>query len=97
MATQLRLYTINRHCLHQFAEEWRDRILPLRTEHGFHVLGAWVITETNQFAWLMSYSGDETWNDREASYYASTARAGLEPNPARLIARTEEYFVDQLV
>ena len=97
MATQLRLFTINRDCLQQFAEEWQDKILPLRTEHGFHVLSAWVIAETNQFAWLISYSGDESWNDREASYYASASRAGLEPNPARLIARAEEYFVDQLV
>jgi len=60
MTVQLRLYTINRGCLRQFAEEWKANVLPLRLEHGFRVHGAWIIEETNQFAWLIGYDGPES-------------------------------------
>ena len=94
MAAQLRLYTINRGQLAQFAEEWREMIRPLRLELGFQIGGAWLVEETNQFVWLLSYSGPESWETQDAAYYSSPRRQEMEPNPARLIARVEEYFVE---
>ena len=97
MAIQLRLYTINNGCLHLFAQEWKELVLPLRLEHCFRILGAWIIEETNQFAWLMGFEGQESWEEKEMTYYNSAKRKAMEPNPARLIARSEEYFVDTIL
>ncbi len=97
MPTQLRLYTIDQGRLRQFAEEWKGSVLPLRLEHGFQVHDAWIIEETNQFAWLISYEGTESWEAKESTYYASEKRKTMEPNPARLIARPEQYFVESIL
>ena len=97
MFIQLRLYTINSGCLQLFAKEWKEKVLPLRIEHGFRIVGAWTIEETNQFAWLISFEGQEGWEEKEKAYYNSVNRKEMEPNPARLIARSEEYFVDTIL
>ena len=97
MTVQLRLYTINQACLRQFAEGWKANVLPLRTEHGFRVHDAWIIEETNQFVWLIGYEGSESWEAKESAYYASDKRKAMAPNPARLIARPEQYFVESIL
>lgn len=38
MKTQLRIYTINRGQLQQFAQERKELVLPLRIEHGFKTI-----------------------------------------------------------
>ena len=97
MTVQLRLYTINSGCLRQFAEEWKANVLPLRLEHGFRVHDAWIIEETNQFAWLIGYDGPESWAAVESAYYGSDKRKAMAPDPARLIARPEQYFVESIL
>ncbi len=97
MTVQLRLYTINSGCLRQFAEEWKANVLPLRLEHGFRVHDAWIIEETNQFAWLIGYDGTESWAAKESAYYGSDKRKAMAPDPARLIARPEQYFVESIL
>ena len=97
MTTQLRIYTINRGQLHQFAQEWKEKVLPLRVAHGFQIEAAWTVEATNQFVWVLSYQGDEDWPAKEAAYYASTERASIEPNPARLIARAEELEIERVL
>ncbi len=72
-------------------------VLPLRIEHGFRIHGAWTIEETNQFAWLISYEGRESWEVKESAYYSSVNRKAMEPNPARLISRSEQYSVDSIL
>ncbi len=97
MPTQLRFYTINRDCLEQFAQEWKLNVLPLRRAHGFEIHQAWTIVQTNQFAWVISYDGAESWEAKERAYYDSTERREIQPNPARLIARTEEYAAENIL
>jgi hypothetical protein len=92
MATQLRIYTINRGQLQQFAREWQEKILPLRLKLGFTVDGAWLVEAQNQFVWLLSYHGPEKWDNMDRAYYESEERQAMSPDPARLIARAEEYF-----
>lgn len=91
MTTQIRIYTINRGQLQQFAAEWRQNILPLRQELGFQVGGAWLLEDTSQFVWQLSYDGSD-WSEKDGAYYTSPKRLAMDPNPARLIARAEEYF-----
>ena len=97
MATQLRVYTISRGSLTQFAEEWRQKVYPLRLEHGYDIHGAWIVEETHQFVWLISYEGAETWEEKEQEYYGSEVRQAMDPNPARLIARPEHYFLESIL
>lgn len=97
MPTQLRIYTINRGSLQQFAEEWKQKVYPLRLEFGFQIHGAWILEKTNQFVWLISYDGPETWETREQAYYDSEKRKAMAPDPVRLIARPEQYFVESVL
>ena len=95
MKTQLRIYTINRGQLHQFAKEWEEKIRPLRESLGFQVAAAWLLEETSQFVWLLIYDGPQPWETLDAAYYTSPTRLAMNPNPARLIARAEEYFAEK--
>ena len=97
MPTQIRIYTIKEGQLQQFAEEWKENVYPLRLEHGFQIDGAWLIEKKAQFVWLLSYSGPESWAAKEEAYYASAARKAMDPNPARLILRPEEYFLESVL
>lgn len=93
MASQIHVYTINRGALDAFAAEWRDKIKPLRIKFGFEVLGGWKVEATNQFVWFLSYEGAD-WDARNQAFYQSAERRSLDPDPARHIARVEQYFVE---
>ena len=97
MPTRPKLAPINRDRLGQFAEEWKARVLPLRRAHGFEIERAWTIAQSNQFAWVISYDGPERWEAKERAYYDSCERREMTPNPARLIARIEEYVVEDIL
>jgi hypothetical protein len=94
MPTQLRIYTINRGALEQWSREWEEKIRPLRLQLGFKVMGAWKIPETNQFVWLLAYAGPEPWETRDQAFHESEERQSMQPDPARHIARIEQYFVE---
>ncbi len=97
MTLQMRIYTINKGELEQFVQEWAEKIRPLREKIGFQVYGAWINEATNQFIWLMGYEGSEAWEDRDQAYFNSPERKAMQPDPARLIARTEHYFVKSVI
>jgi hypothetical protein len=72
----------------QWLDEWKSKIVPLRVAHGFKVLGAWTVDDTDQFIWIISYDGPRSWKEAEADYYASPERKALDPDPARHLAQT---------
>lgn len=92
MPEQVRIYTINKGGLHQFVEEWNEKIRPLREKLGFKIVGAWTLEATNQFVWVQRYEGSKTWEEQDQAYFASDERRTMVPDPARLIARMEQYF-----
>ncbi|MBF6593434.1 MAG: NIPSNAP family protein [Thermaceae bacterium] len=94
MKTQLRIYTINKGQLEQFALEWSQKLKPLREKIGFRVLGAWTVADTNQFVWIMALDDAQHWERLDAAYFASQERKTMQPDPGRLIARMENHFVD---
>lgn len=69
-------------------------IYPLRVKTGFRVPSAWTVEATNQFIWLLAYDGPDTWEARDKAYFASEERRAMVPDPARHIARVEQYFVE---
>ena len=94
MPVQLRLYTINRGALDTFATEWQQTIKPLREKLGFQIPGAWKMAAANQFVWLMSLDDGEAWERLDRAYHDSPERKAMNPNPARHIARMEQYFIE---
>lgn len=94
MLTQLRVYTINRGALKDFADEWEQMIKPLRLKLGFSIEGAWTVEATNQFVWIMSYDGPKSWDTLDRAYFQSPERHAMQPDPARHIARMEHFFME---
>jgi len=94
MPVQLRIYTITPGGLQQFAREWQEKIRPVRERVGFSIPGAWSVPDTNQFVWLMEHPDAASWEERDRAYFDSDERKSMDPNPARLIAKMEQYFVD---
>ncbi|WP_254667943.1 NIPSNAP family protein [Streptomyces griseus] len=80
--TQVRTYTVREGLLDEWAQRWKAEILPLRLEWGFAIGGAWVDREHNQFVWLISYEGPETFAERNAMYWDSPARKSMDLDPA---------------
>jgi hypothetical protein len=83
MQWELRLYRAKPGELDDFVREWSNHVLPLRRAHGFEVLGPW-ITDDERFVWII-----DDLETADAAYYASGARAAIEPDPARHLAETE--------
>ncbi|MFH8769145.1 NIPSNAP family protein [Streptomyces sp. NPDC017958] len=92
--TQLRTYTVRDGLLDEWVERWRGEIVPLRLELGFTIGGAWVDREHNQFVWLISYEGSETFAERNALYWSSPERDAMALNPDDYLVRTEERTVE---
>jgi NIPSNAP len=88
---QVRIYEAKAGELERFVEEWQATVRPLRERFGFQVLGAWASQEGRRFVWILGYEGPDGFACADARYYASPERAGLEPDPARLLERAEEF------
>lgn len=71
LASELRLYTINRGRMDDFVKVWREGVVPLRRQAGFAIEGAWVIEATNQFAWVVSLPDSEDWQATLEAYSQS--------------------------
>jgi hypothetical protein len=94
---QLRLYTIDKGRLDDFAAAWRSGVYPLRLKLGYRIPFAAKIPATNQFVWLVAHDGPQSWEQQEAAYYGSAGRKLLSPDPAQWIARPEQLFVQPTV
>lgn len=94
---QLRVYTIDRGRLDDFATAWRAGVYPLRLKMGYQIPFAAKIPSANQFVWLVAYEGSASWEQQEAAYYGSPERGRLAPDPAQWIARQEQLMVTPVV
>jgi NIPSNAP len=91
MRFQLRMYRIKPGEMDEWVEEWRERVLPLRRERGFSVVGPWIRREEDLFVWLIGHDDLEAANK---AYYASPERVALDPDPARHLAETQTWILD---
>lgn len=71
-------------------ERWRTEIGPLRLELGFTIGGAWADRERNQFVWLISCDGPESFAERNALYWSSPTRKRMRLDPEDYPLHTEE-------
>ena len=81
---QLREYRIAEGRLAEFVAAWTAGVLPLRRAAGFEVL-AWTTVDESRFVWILGYHGPGSFEAADAAYYASPARAELDPDPAQWI------------
>jgi NIPSNAP len=86
------MYTIKPGEMAAWLEEWRRLIAPLRRRHGFEILGAWSV-EPDQFVWILRYAGSKPWDEADAAYYAAPERTAMQPDPARHIAKSEQWLM----
>jgi len=93
VARQLRMYTVKPGEMDAFSKEWGEYILPLRLQHGFRVIGPWVIDETNQFVWILEHDGDFAVAD--SRYYESPERKEVAPDPARHLEKNEHWMLSE--
>jgi len=91
MQYQLRDYRIAPGAMTEFVAEWKARVVPLRTEAGFEIVGAWSNPETDRFVWIVACDGD--FEEADRSYYASPERSRISPDPARFIEDAQSEFV----
>jgi hypothetical protein len=94
-SAQLRTYTVRDGLLDEWVQRWRSDIVPLRLALGFEIGGAWVDRERNQFLWLISYEGPETFAERNALYWASPERKAMDLDPADYLLHTDDRTVEQ--
>ncbi|HJP65173.1 MAG TPA: NIPSNAP family containing protein [Actinomycetota bacterium] len=93
MATQLRDFKIRSGRMDDFVRAWRDSIVPLRREHGFRST-AWTVPGENRFVWLLESDGTERdFEARDAAYYASEARSGVQVDPRQWIEDHAAVFL----
>ena len=93
MVSELRIFTINRGSMEAFLGAWFRGVYPLRLRHGYAIQGPWVIPERNEFLWIVSYDGPESWEAKERAYYASAERVAMDPDPRQYIAKYEHHFL----
>ena len=91
MDYQLRSYVVKQGEMDEWLTEWREKVVPLRLEFGFEVVGAWVIGEESRFVWIVRHDGD--FEARDKDYYASPERKAIAPDPARHLADVETMMM----
>jgi hypothetical protein len=55
---QLRRYELVPEERDAFLAWWRERLLPVRKAHGFEIVFAYLLADTDEFIWAVSYDGD---------------------------------------
>jgi hypothetical protein len=80
-----------------FVDAWQAGVVPLRERFGFQVEGAWVLEDSDEFVWILSYEGEDSFAAADAGYYGSAERAHLRPDPAQYIERAEEQRARRIV
>ena len=91
---QIRIYAIRPGEMAEWIREWRERVVPLRRQHGFQVRVAWRGRAEDRFVWVLSYAGPVTFAEADRAYYASIERRSISPDPARHIASSEHSMVE---
>ena len=96
-ATHLRLFTVDKGKLDQFSDAWVKTVYAQRIKMGMQIPFAAKIPATNQFVWLITYSGSEPFEKVEQRYYDSPERKQYSPAPAQWIARNEPMILMPVV
>ena len=71
-----------------FLDAWVRGVYPLRRKFGFTFAGAWRVEGADEFVWIIGYEGPEGFAAADETYYASSERKLISPDPAQYIEAT---------
>jgi hypothetical protein len=94
---QVRIYNIRPDGLDEWVEKFRERIVPLRRELGFEVLGSWVDRARSQHIWILTHNGGVSFEEANAAYWASPKRVELGVDPADFMTGEETHTVESVL
>jgi hypothetical protein len=95
MAIQMRDFEIEPGRMAEFVDAWRQGVVPLRQRQGFRIPGAWTVPGEDRFIWLLEADGSRAeFEARDARYYESEDRAGVDPDPRQWIQAHSAHFLD---
>ena len=94
---QIRTYRVREGLLDEWVRAWQTLVVPLRREFGFEVHGSWVDRERAAHIWVISYDGDQSFEEANAAYWASPQRKGLGLDPAAFLLGEEVRTVEQVL
>ncbi|MER3451915.1 MAG: NIPSNAP family containing protein [Thermus sp.] len=90
MTVQMRRYRLREGATEGFLRFFREVVVPLRKEVGFHILGAYLLSK-QEFLWFVAH---ENFEEAEKAYYAHPRRQGVDSGA--YIAEMEVRFVEAL-
>jgi hypothetical protein len=93
---QLRIYTVRPDRLDEWIDKFHRLIVPLRRTLGFDIEGSWVDRERSQHIWFISYSGEATFEQANADYWASPERDKLGIDPNEFLLGEETRVVERV-
>jgi hypothetical protein len=94
MRYQLRSYRVRHGEMDEWLREWRELVYPLRLEHGFLIVGAWVNRDEDRFVWMV---GHEDFDRADSAYYASPQRTAMDPDPARHLVEVDTVALEPIL
>ena len=96
VTAELRIYSVLPGQMEAFVRVFHEQIVPARRALGYEVEGAWRDDDDGVFAWVVSYDGPDSWEDREAAYYASPERAAMDPQPGVFLRGQETRLMGRV-
>lgn len=95
--SQFRDYQVKPGEMEDWLDEWRRKLYPIRTRRGFTIVAAWVIPESNRFLWIIRWDGTGSFEEADRSYYASSERKAVQPDPARHLEKADHYYIERVL
>ncbi len=94
---QVRTYTVRPDRLDEWVDRWLTLVVPLRREFGFEVHGSWVDRERAEHIWVISYDGQQSFEEANAAYWASPRRLELGLDAADYLIGEEIRVVEPVL
>ena len=89
MRSQLRIYDIKPGTMEEFAAQVDELLMPIRLDHGFSRSGPWIVEETYQYAWIVHYDGEGSFEEADQRYYNDPRRDTLPFKPLDYITKLD--------
>lgn len=89
MYAQLRIYTVNRGKMDGWVRWFNDKVMPIATQAGHHVLGPWVNEAKTEFIWIRTYQNAEDAKAKDEAFSNSAAWKAISGEAAEYVAKIE--------
>jgi len=85
---QLRSYQVKPGMFEGFLVKFAQ-VAEARRVHGFSIEGAWVSDDSSRFVWVVSYDGEDGFEEAEKRYYESDERKAIGLDPGEFLSSVE--------